>query len=73
MESLIRFDALRVDANQAPAPAAQTETFPSAQVIDQLRHRLISPDYRDPVEVKIAVLSDLICACHHQLMKRREL
>ncbi|MDE2450668.1 MAG: hypothetical protein KGO22_16960 [Gammaproteobacteria bacterium] len=68
MDSLIRFDDLKVSANR---DTSQEDTFPSAQVIEQLRHRLISPDYHDPVEIKIAVLGEMVYFCYRELAKRR--
>jgi hypothetical protein len=36
------------NANATQSSPDQTENFPSAQVIGQLRHRLISPDFAIP-------------------------
>lgn len=42
-------------------------------VIDQLRARLLSRDFHDSVEVKTAVLGELIYQCYIELQKRRYL
>lgn len=73
MEGLVRFDELRDHANSGQPDALASESFPSEQVIHQLRQRLISPDFRDPVEVKVAILGEIVCACYYQLMRRRTL
>jgi hypothetical protein len=73
LDGLIRFEALKATANAAQTEAPSGETFPSEQIIHQLRQRLISPDCRDPVEVKIAILGEIVCACYHQLLKKRTL
>jgi hypothetical protein len=72
MEGLIRFDELKLDGNGTRPSTAQTENFPSAQVIEQLRHRLISADFRDPVEIKVAVLAEMVYFCYRELIKRRQ-
>lgn len=72
MDSLIRFDHLKGGANKQPE-TAPTETFPSAEVIEQLRHRLISPDYHDPVEIKVAILGEIVYFTYRELMLRRTL
>lgn len=73
MDSLIRFDDPKVDSNTARSDTPQPETFPSAQVIEQLRHRLISPDFHDPVEIKIAILGEIVYFTYRELLKRRTL
>ena len=73
MDSLIRFDDLKVGPNTDRADIAQPETFPSAQVIEQLRHRLIDPNYHDPVEIKIAILGEIVYFTYRELLKRRTL
>lgn len=73
MDSLIRFDDLKVGSNTVHADTAKAETFPSAQVIEQLRQRLISQDSRDSVEIKIAIVGELIYFAYRELMLRRTL
>jgi hypothetical protein len=73
MDGLIRFDGLKASANADRPDTANTETFPSEQVISQLRHRLISPDFRDSVEIKIAILAEIVLACYQQLKAKRQL
>lgn len=70
---LIRFDDMKVSANTDQPDSAQTETFPSAHVIEQLRRRLISQDSRDSVEIKIAIVGELIYFAYRELMLRRTL
>lgn len=73
MEGLIRFDDLKPAANGTPESTAGSENFPSAAIIEQLRNRLIGPDYRDPIEIKSAILGDLVYFCYREITKRRVL
>src|SRR5512146_2496373 len=70
MEGFVRFDELRAHANSAQPEAPSSESFPSEGIIHQLRKRLSSPDFRDPIEVKVAILGEIGCACYYQLMRR---
>jgi hypothetical protein len=73
MDGLIHFDDLKAHANASSPEATSSNTFPSAQVIEQLRNRLISPDHRDPVEIKVAILGEIVYFAYRALMKRRTL
>lgn len=68
MNSLIQFDDLKAGANTSPRPsAAPAPELPHR--IEQLRQRLLT-NYPDSVDVKIAVLAELIYCCYGELLKR---
>ncbi len=59
---------------QATGKSATTEGDTIApQVIENLRHRLVTDPCGDSVEVKVAIVGELIYQCYKQLAKRRYL
>jgi hypothetical protein len=72
MSSLIQFDDLRAQANTQPAPS----TTPDAgfqPLIERLRHRLVSGNCADSVDVRVAIVGELVYCCYRELMTRRYL
>lgn len=73
MNSLIRFNELKADANIGPISPRQDESIPVSSVIEHIRQRLTSRDYGDSVEVKVALLGELVYQCYRETIKRRYL
>lgn len=55
---------------EAPPDAESTAAF---RAIEQLRSRIVSPDYRDSLDVKTAILGEMLFQCFRELQKRRYL
>jgi hypothetical protein len=72
MNQLMKFTVAQPKApEQNNAPPQEDAIAP--EVIEQLRHRLINDPYRDAVEVKVAVVGELVYQCYKQLAKKRYL
>ena len=71
MDGLITFNGLVTKANQTSDENHELENLQTMQVLQQLRRRLISPDYRDSLETKIAILADMYYIGTLELLKRR--
>lgn len=69
-ESLVRFVELAATAN-GPAAVAQTTVGAAPAQIEQLRHRLVSGEFRDPVEVQTAIVGELVYLTYKDLMTRK--
>jgi len=70
MDPLVRFSELsgspnaattRIDAAPPPIPAD----------IEMLRRRLVSGEFRDPVEVTVAIVGELVYLTYKDLVTRR--
>ena len=72
MGSLIQLKELQAQRD-APASMLASQKLPTSPVIEQLRHRLISGSCADSVEVKLAIVGELLYHCYQELMKRRYL
>jgi hypothetical protein len=72
MSSLIQFDDLRAQANTKPTSSTPPDVGLSP-LIEQLRHRLVSGNCADSVDVRIAIVGELVYSCYMELMKRRYL
>jgi hypothetical protein len=72
MNQLMKFTAAQPKAPEQNNAHPQEDTV-APEVIEQLRHRLINDPYRDAVEVKVAVVGELVYQCYRQLAKRRYL
>lgn len=70
MGSLIQLNDLKARANATPAPIREVATPP---VIEQLRQRLLSGNYADSIDVKLAIVGELVYHTYKELMKRRYL
>ena len=54
-------------------PKVYVEDSPGQRLLAQLRHRLVSGDYHDSVEVKTALLGEMIYILYTEFQKRRYL
>ena len=70
MEPLVRFSELTPPANGDPAkPEVTTGAVPDQ--IERLHHRLASGEFRDSVEVTIAIVGELVYQTYKDLITRR--
>jgi hypothetical protein len=53
--------------------AAYVEDFQAVRAIEQLRNRIVSPEYCDSLEVKTAIIGEMVFQCFKELQKRRYL
>jgi hypothetical protein len=73
MSRLIRFNELKSESAPEGAPVGPTDDATIPTLIERLRHRLISGDCFDSVEVKTAIVGELVYHCYKDLMKKRYL
>ena len=69
-DSLIRFAELTSTANSVPVKA-EVSVGAIPHQIEQLRHRLVSGDFRDPVEVQTAIVGELVYLTYKDLITRK--
>jgi hypothetical protein len=69
-ETLVRFTELKAAADSIPA---KTETTVGAipPQIEQLRHRLVSGEFRDPIEMQTAIVGELVYLTYKDLITRK--
>jgi hypothetical protein len=64
-------DVAKDDGSCKESP--EVEDFKAVRAIEQLRNRIISPEYCDSLEVKTAILGEMVFQCFKELKKRRYL
>ncbi len=69
-DSLVRFTELTATTNSV-AVKAETTVGAIPQEIEQLRHRLVSGNFRDPVEVQTAIVGELVYLTYKDLITRK--
>jgi hypothetical protein len=72
MSSLVRFSDFKAQGNTTPKPS-QSPDVGLPPVIEQLRHRLVSGNCADSVDVRIAIVGELVYCCYLELLNRRYL
>ena len=72
MEPLVRFSELSGSQNAA-ATRADTAPPPIPADIELLRRRLVSGEFRDPVEVTVAIVGELVYLTYKDLITRKRL
>jgi hypothetical protein len=70
MSRLIRFNELKSENPLVSAPVDRSEDATTPTLIDRLRHRLVSRDYCDSIDVKTAIVGELVYHCYKELMKK---
>jgi hypothetical protein len=73
MNSLIHFEDLKADASTKPASSAATSDAGFQPLIEQLRRRLVNGNCADSMDVRIAIVGELVYCCYRELMTRRYL
>jgi hypothetical protein len=74
MQRLVRFDDLGIESTKGAATSGMPiDTPPSQAIIEQLRHRLLSGAHCDSVEVKTAIVGELVYQCFLELRRKRYL
>jgi hypothetical protein len=69
---LMKFTAAQPKATEQNNAHPQQDPV-GPEVVEQLRHRLIKDAYCDSVEVKVAIVGELVYQCYKQLAKKRYL
>lgn len=72
MATLVQLKELKGQSNTAPT-APQTKEIAVPPMIAQLRNRLVSGASADSLDVKVAIVGELVWLCYQDLMKRRYL
>jgi hypothetical protein len=72
MNSLVRFGDLKERGNTTPKPL-QVPDVGLPPVIEQLRQRLLRGNCADSVDVRLAIVGELVYCCYRELMTRRYL
>jgi hypothetical protein len=70
---LITLGQIRTKENPNTEPKVYVDNSPSQRLLAHLRQRLVSGDYHDSVEVKTAILGEMIYLCYTECQKRRYL
>jgi hypothetical protein len=74
MRGLVRFDDLGGrGTKETETSGMPTDTPPSQAIIEELRHRLLSGAHCDSVEVKTALVGELVYQCFLELRRKRHL
>ena len=73
MKQLIRLGQNTERTEARSTPNGSIEEPRASRCIEQLRHRLVSGNYFDSVEVKTALVGEMLYHCYIELQKRRYL
>ena len=72
MSQIMKFAEATAQATGKNNATTQGDSI-APEVIENLRHRLVIDPCRDSVEVKVAIVGELVYQCYKQLAKKRYL